>query len=228
MSIFRLFLATCLYTVAATAGAQSYHITDQWKIGGEGGWDYLVSDDAAHRLYVTHSSRVEVIDTKTGKVIGAVTGLKSTHGVALNPDGMTGYISDGAGNAVVFFDRQNLSALATVQVGTNPDGIAFEPMTKTVWAFNGRSKDVSVLDTQSKVVVATIALPGKPEFPQVDDHGSVLVNIEDKNEIVKLDCPSKKAVAAWPLEGCESPSGMAIDRAQHEWGRYRESLIGPG
>jgi DNA-binding beta-propeller fold protein YncE len=144
-----------------------------------------------------------------------VTGLKSTHCVALNPDGITGYISDGAGNAVVFFDRQNLSALATVQVGTNPDGIAFEPITKTVWAFNGRSKDVSVLDTQSKAVVATIVLPGKPEFPQVDDHGSVFVNIEDKNEIVKLDGASKKAVAAWPLEGCESPSGMAIDRAQH-------------
>jgi DNA-binding beta-propeller fold protein YncE len=164
VSIYRIFLATCLYTVAATAGAQSYHIADQWKIGGEGGWDYLVSDDAAHRLYVTHNSRVEVIDTNTGKVIGAVTGLKSTHGVALNPDGITGYISDGAGNAIVFFDRQNLSALAKVQVGTNPDGIAFEPITKTVWAFNGRSKDVSVLDTQSRAVVATMPFRANRSF----------------------------------------------------------------
>jgi YVTN family beta-propeller protein len=88
-------------------------------------------------------------------------------------------------------------------------------MTKTVWAFNGRSKSASVLDAASNSVIATVPLPGKPEFPQVDERGSVFVNIEDKNEIVKLDAASRKAVATWPLPGCESPSGMAIDRDKH-------------
>ena len=205
--------ACSLYT--AVSGAQTYHVSDRWKIGGQGGWDYLLSDDAAHRLYVTHNSRVEVIDTNTGKPIGAITGLKSTHGVALNPDGKLGYISDGAGNAIVVFNRADFSVKATVPAGTNPDGIAFEPSTKTVWAFNGRSSNISVLDAASNAVVATVPLPGKPEFPQVDEHGSVFVNIEDKNEIVKLDAVSRKPVATWPLPGCESPSGMAIDRDKH-------------
>jgi YVTN family beta-propeller protein len=201
-----------LLTFAAASFAQSYHVADRWKVGGQGGWDYLLSDDAAHRLYITHNSRVEVIDTASGKPVGAITGLKSTHGVALNPDGKIGYISDGAGNAIVVFNRTDFSVQATVPAGTNPDGITFEPKTKTVWAFNGRSNNVSVLDTTSNTVVATVPLPGKPEFPQVDEHGSVFVNIEDKNEIVKLDAASRKAVATWPLAGCESPSGMAIDR----------------
>jgi DNA-binding beta-propeller fold protein YncE len=208
-------VAAAFFSLAAAAVAQNYHIADRWKIGGQGGWDYLVSDDAAHRLYVTHNARVEVMDSATGKQIGAITGLKNTHGVALNPDGKTGYISDGAGNAIVVFDRTKLTPIATVVAGTNPDGIAFEPVTKTVWAFNGRSKNVSVLDTASNTIVATIALPGKPEFPQVDGHGSVFVNIEDKNAIVKLDAASRKQVATWQLEGCDSPSGMAIDHAQH-------------
>ena len=208
-------VAAILLSIAAPSVAQNYHIIDQWKLGGQGGWDYLVSDDAAHRLYITHNSRVEVVDSITGKPVGAITGLKSTHGVALNPDGKTGYISDGAGNAIVVFNRADLSVQATVPAGTNPDGIAFEPVTRTIWAFNGRSKNVSVLDTTSNAVVATVPLPGKPEFPQVDDHGSVFVNIEDKNEIVKLDAASRKVVATWPLTGCESPSGMAIDRANH-------------
>lgn len=195
--------------------AQDYHVVDQWKIGGQGGWDYLLSDDAANRLYITHNARVEVIDSHTGKPIGAISGMKSTHGVALNPDGKTGYISDGAGNAIVVFNRQDLSVTKTIPAGTNPDGIAFEPTTKTVWAFNGRSKNVSVLDTASDTVIATIALPGKPEFPQVDEHGAVFANIEDKNEIVKLDAKTHKMVAEWPLTGCESPSGMAIDRTGH-------------
>ncbi len=215
MRIYQGAVAATLLSLAATAAAQNYQVADQWKIGGQGGWDYLLSDDAAHRLYITHNSRVEVIDSSTGKAIGAVTGLKSTHGVALNPDGKTGYISDGAGNAIIVFNRADLSVQATVPAGTNPDGIAFEPTTKALWAFNGRSQNASVLDAASNTIVATVPLPGKPEFPQVDGHGSVFVNIEDKNEIMKLDAASRKPVATWALPGCESPSGMAIDRAKH-------------
>jgi DNA-binding beta-propeller fold protein YncE len=200
---------------AAVCVAQNYHVAQHWKIGGQGGWDYLLSDDGAHRLYIAHNSRVEIVDSTTGKPLGAITGLKSTHGIALNPDGTIGYITDGAGNAIVVFNRRDFSIKATVPAGTNPDGVAFEPSTKAVWAFNGRSSNASVLDTSSNTVVATVPLPGKPEFPQVDEHGSLFVNIEDKNEIVKLDAAGRKAVATWPLTGCESPSGMAIDRGKH-------------
>ncbi|SEB43379.1 YncE family protein [Terriglobus roseus] len=203
--------ATCCLIAMSSIAQTPYKIVDQWKLGGTGGWDYLLADGAAHRLYITHNGRVEVVDTATGKAVGAVTGLKSTHGVALDPDGKTGYISDGAGNAVVIFDRSTFAVLATIPAGTNPDGIAYEPTTKTVWAFNGRSNNVSVIDPAKKEVVATIALPGKPEFPQVDGKGSIFVNIEDKNSIVKLDAAGKKAVATWALPGCESPSGMALD-----------------
>ena len=215
MRFYRAAVTAAVMSLAAVCAAQNYHVVEHWKIGGQGGWDYLVSDDAAHRLYVTHNARVEVVDSTTGKVIGAITGLKSTHGVALNTDGKTGYISDGAGNAIVVFNRADFSVQATVPAGTNPDGITFEPVTKTVWAFNGRSKNVSVLDASTNTIVATVDLPGRPEFPQSDGQGSVFANIEDKNEIAKLDAASRKIVAVWPLTGCESPSGLAIDREKH-------------
>ncbi len=210
-------LALALGLCAQMATAQQpYKVLDQWKIGGTGGWDYLLADPGAHLLYVTHGPRVEVLDTKTGKVIGAITGLKGTHGVALHSDGKTGYISDGGSNNVVVFDRKTFATLATIPAGTNPDGLLFEPVTKTVWAFNGRSKNVSVIDAGTRSVVATIDLPGKPEFPQADGKGHVFDNIEDKNEIVELDAKSKKLMATWPLTGCDSPSGLAIDRMHHK------------
>ena len=56
------------------AGQQPYRILDHWKIGGEGGWDYLIADSGAHRLYVTHGTRVEVVDTQTGKPVGSING----------------------------------------------------------------------------------------------------------------------------------------------------------
>ena len=74
-------------SLAAVSAAQNYHVAEHWKIGGQGGWDYLLSDDGAHRLYIAHNSRVEVVDSATGRPLGAITGLKSTHGIALNPTG---------------------------------------------------------------------------------------------------------------------------------------------
>lgn len=199
--------------VQATA-QQPYHILDHWKLGGEGGWDYLLADSGAHRLYITHGARVEVIDSASGKPIGSITGLHGTHGVALDTSGKFGYISDGGGNAVVVFDRSSLATVATIPAGTNPDGIVFEPATQTVWAFNGRSKDVTVIDAATRKVVATIPLPGKPEFPAVDGKGTVYDNIEDKSEIVRLDAHARKLTAEWPA-GCDSPSGLAFDISGH-------------
>ena len=207
--------ALLVSSISAASAQQPYHVVDQWKIGGTGGWDYLLADPSAHLLYVTHGPRVEVIDTQTGKSVGAITGMNGTHGIALDPEGKFGYISDGGSNAVVVFDRKTFATVATVPTGTNPDGIAYEPTTKTVWVFNGRSKNTTVISTASRSVVATIDLPGKPEFPQVDGRGHVFDNIEDKNAIVELDAKTNKLLASWPLTGCDSPSGLAIDREHH-------------
>jgi YVTN family beta-propeller protein len=193
------------------AAQQPYHIVDRWKLGGEGGWDYLLVDSSAHRLYLTRGARVDAVDTQTGKIVGSIAGLHGTHGIALDEVGKFGYISDGGGNAVVVFDRATLATVATIPTGQNPDGIVFEPRTQTVWAFNGRSNSVSVIDTAKRKVAATIALPGKPEFPAVDGKGIVFDNIEDKNEIVRLDAKTDKLTAEWPLVGCDSPSGLAFD-----------------
>jgi YVTN family beta-propeller protein len=197
---------------ASLAAQQPFKVIDRWKLGGEGGWDDLTADGQAHRLYLTHGPRVDVVDTQTGKLIGSITGLHGTHGVALDTAGNFGYISDGGGNAVVVFDRATLAIVATIPAGTGPDAIVFEPATQTVWAFNGRSKDATVIDAATRKVVATIPLPGKPEFAAVDGKVTIFDNIEDKSEIVRLDARSLKLTAEWPA-GCESPSGLGFDAA---------------
>ncbi len=49
-----------------------------------------------------------MLDSDSGKVVGSITGLKGTHGVALDDAGKYGYISDGGANVVVVFDRGSL------------------------------------------------------------------------------------------------------------------------
>jgi YVTN family beta-propeller protein len=208
-------LAMGLSAHSQAAAQQPYSVLTKWTIGGEGGWDYLAADPGAHRLYITHATRVEVLDADTGKSVGTLTGFKGLHGIAFDGTGKFGYVTDGGANEVVVFDRSTLAKVAEIPAGTNPDGVVFEPATKTIWAFNGRSKDVTVIDTVHRTVLATLSLPGKPEFPAADGSGTLFVNIEDKNEIVRLDAAAKKQTAVWPLEGCDSPSGLAIDVAGH-------------
>jgi YVTN family beta-propeller protein len=206
----------CVISSPALVNAQTpYSVVAKWTVGGEGGWDYLAVDPAAPHLFLTHGPRVEIVDTVSGKVIGSVADLKGTHGVVFDDDNKYGYISDGRANEVVVFDRKTFAKVGSIATGTNPDGMVFDAKSKTVWAFNGRSNNASVIDTATQKVVATIALPGKPEFPVTDEMGSVYVNIEDKNEVVKLDVAEKKVVATWPLAGCESPTGQAIDVEGH-------------
>jgi len=196
---------------AQLAAQQPYKIVDTWKLGGEGGWDYLLADSAAHRLYLAHGMRVDVVDTQTGKLVGSITGLHGTHGIALDDAGKFGYISDGGGNAVVVFDRATLATVATIPAGTNPDAIVFEPSTQTVWTFNGRSHDATKIDAATRKVLATIPLPGKPEFAAVDGKGTIFDNIEDKSELIRLDAHTNKLTGEWPLTGCDGPSGLAFD-----------------
>jgi YVTN family beta-propeller protein len=189
-----------------------FHIQAKWQIGGEGGWDYLAVDPVSGLLYITRENHVAVVNPRTGKQVADITGLHRTHGVVFDSDGKTGYISDGGGNQVAVFNRKTNQISKMLPAGTNPDGMVFEPVTHTVWAFNGRSNNVTVIDTRSQTVVATVALPGKPEFPVADGKGSIFDNIEDKSEIVHIDARSHSVRGVWPLAPGESPSGLALDR----------------
>ena len=209
-------LVLCTIAAAIPVHAQPpYRVLDRWTLPDPGGWDYVTVDPSAHRLYITRGDHVDVLDTASGRPTGTIAGLGRIHGVALDTAGRFGYISDAGTNTVVVFDRATLATIASIPAGSGPDGITFEPATQTVWAFNGRSHDATVIDAATRKVVATIALPGKPESAAVDGTGILYDNIEDKNQIVRLDAHSLKLTATWDLKDCESPSGLAFDTAGH-------------
>ena len=109
------------------AAATGYHILNEIKIGGEGGWDYLTVDSAAQRLYVSHATHVVVVDLATGKVVGDIPDTPGVHGIALAPKLSKGFISNGRGNNVTMFDMKTLKATGTIPTEMNPDDITFEP-----------------------------------------------------------------------------------------------------
>jgi YVTN family beta-propeller protein len=190
----------------------SYRLLDKIAVGGEGGWDYVYADSDAHRLYVSHATKVVVIDTDSNKVVGEIADLKGVHGIAVAGDLGRGFISDGRSNAVTIFDTKTLKTIGQVKTGTNPDSIIYDPSSKRVFTFNGGSSDTTAIDPATGTVAGTMPLGGKPEFAVTDEKGTIFVNIEDKSEIVAFD-PSKLQVRSrWPLGEGEEPSGLAFDR----------------
>jgi DNA-binding beta-propeller fold protein YncE len=203
------------FLIGAMSAAQApgYKPAGSIQIGGSGGWDYLTADAGSRKLYISHATQVEVVDLDSGKPAGKITGLMGIHGIALAKDLGVGFISDGRANQIVEFSLANLAVQKTIKAGTNPDGIVYDSVSKHVFAFNGRSHDATVINAPDGALVGTVKLDGKPEFPVSDGVGSVFVNIEDKSEIVKINSKTLAVEATWPLAPCESPSGLAIDKA---------------
>jgi YVTN family beta-propeller protein len=203
--------------VAQAAPSHSHwHVLQRYRVGGDGGWDYLAMDATARRLYVSRSNRVVVMDADHGNVIGTIDGLSHVHGIVLAPALHRGFISNGGADTVSVFDPATLKVTQTIAVGGhNPDAIVFDPFSKRVFTFNGHSNDASVIDAASGTLLGTIALDGKPEFAVSDGHGHVYANIEDKAELVEIDPLQAKVLATWKLKDCEGPSGLALDDAHH-------------
>jgi DNA-binding beta-propeller fold protein YncE len=197
---------------SVVSGSPGYKVVNTYKIGGEGGWDYLTADAAARRLYISRATHVLVLDLDSGKTVGDIADTPGVHGIALAPELGRGFISNGREGTVSIFDLKTLATSSKVKVGDNPDAILYDPATKRVFTFNGRSQDSTVIDATKGTVLGTIKLDGKPEFAASDGKGEIFVNIEDKSELTAID-PGKLVVKAkWPLAPCESPSGLSMDQ----------------
>lgn len=201
---------------AVRAADGPYRLVKAIPVGGEGGWDYASVDPAAKRLYVTHATKVVVIDTESNTVVGEVADTPGVHGFAVAPDLGRGFSSNGRESKASIVDLKTLKTLSKVDTGPNPDAILYEPQHKEVYAFNGNGKSATVFDAATGAVKATIPLPGKPEFAVVDVRaGRIYNNIEDTSSVVVIDTARRAVVATWPIAPGEEASGLAIDLASH-------------
>jgi len=208
-------LAAWVFLMAAAFAAPvGYHVLAKIPIGGEGSWDYVTIDSDARRLYVSHATRVVVIDVESEKIVGEIPDTTGVHGIALAPNLHRGYTSNGRSNSVTIFDLKTLKTLGQVQAGQNPDAILYDPPSNHIFTFNGRSKDATVIEAETGEVAATLALGGKPEFAVSDGKGRAYVNIEDTHEVAEIDTVKGKLTKRYLLPGCEEPSGLAMDVAR--------------
>jgi YVTN family beta-propeller protein len=205
-------LCVSLLATFCAAADPGYHVIKTYKLGGDGGWDYLNLDSSSRRLYISRATHVIVIDADSGKPVGDIPDTPGVHGIALAPELGRGFVSNGREGTVTIFDIQTLKLIAKVKVGDNPDAILYDPATKRVFTFNGKSHDSTAIDAAKGTVLGTIKLEGKPEFAASDGKGEIFVNIEDKSQLDGIDPAKLEVKSRWPLAPCEEPTGLSIDR----------------
>ena len=120
----------CIAVPGVALAQGPYHVITQWKIGGEGGWDYTRRGrqgvSSLHHARSTRGSARQRQRKSSWRHHRAAGHARRGSG----PSGKYGYISDGRANAVVVFDRSTLKTVTSIPAGTNPDGIAYEPVTQ--------------------------------------------------------------------------------------------------
>ena len=205
------FMLATVAIAQGQTGKSGYHLLNTIQVGGDTGWDALIADSKAHRLYVSHGTHVVVIDTSTDKVVGDIPNTNGIHGIAIAQKLGRGFTSNGRDNTVTIFDLKTLKALGTVPTGKNPDIIIYDPAPKRVFVFNGASANATVIDAANGNVAGTVELGGKPEFAVSDGKGTVFVNLEDKSEVVAIDSDKLTVKTRWPIAPGEEPTGLAID-----------------
>jgi YVTN family beta-propeller protein len=206
-------LAPVMFGAGSDGG--KLQIVKKLPLEGAGRWDYVTADPDNHRVYIARATHVTVLDSETGAVVGDIADTPGVHGVAVAPDLGIGFISEGGAAKVAVFDLKTLKVESQIATGENPDSILYHPATHLVFVQNGKSKSTSVIDAKTKKVVATIPLNAKPEYFAYDKDGNIFINLEDSHSIAVIDAANKKLKATWPMQGCEGPSGLALDEKSH-------------
>jgi YVTN family beta-propeller protein len=156
-----------------------------------------------------------VVDPANGHLLGEITGLNRAHGVAFAYRTGHGFITSGGDSSVVMFDLKTLKVLGRTIAAVDCDAILYDPATGHIFTFNGDAGSSSVIDATTGKRIATIPLPGKPEFGVTAGNGKLYVNIEDRSEVAEIDARAMRVTRHWSIAPCISPSGLAVDAA-HE------------
>jgi DNA-binding beta-propeller fold protein YncE len=197
-------------TVSAAVGATNYHIVNRIKVA-DGGFDYATFDTATGQVLMARTDFTTVIDAKTGKV----SQLKSAAGahIALPVPGTNLLAMPRRPGDVIIVDMKQDKVVADIPAHKNPDGAAYDPRSKLVFAMNHDSGEATVINPVAGKTVATIPVGGTLEFPVADGRGHVFVNVTSTPDIAVIDVDKKAVTAHYKLQGCDGASGLAYDAA---------------
>jgi YVTN family beta-propeller protein len=201
-----------LFTTIFAQNKDLYTLDKTINLAGNDGYDYQFFDEKDRKLYVSHGTKVHILDLNTEGVIGTIDSMGGVHGVAIVHKIGKGFISDGKTNVVHVFDLKTLKIEKTIPInGKKTDAIMYDPFSNYVFAFNNGSNSAAVIDVNALKEIKTIELNGAPEFGVSDGKGKIYNNLEDINQMKIIDAKGLKVLDSIVLSPCGTPTGLCFD-----------------
>jgi DNA-binding beta-propeller fold protein YncE len=179
--------------------------------------DHLAIDLKRQMLYVAElgNDSVGVLDLKEGKVVRTLRGLSEPQGIGYEPGTDTLYVANARDGSVRLYNGADLTPLETINLGEDADNVRIEPEAHRVWIGYG-SGALAAIDANTRMRVATIALPAHPESFRLDPDGrAIFVNVPGDRQIAVVDRRTDKLVASWKTGLLLENFPMALDDEDH-------------
>jgi DNA-binding beta-propeller fold protein YncE len=196
----------------AAAPPQNMAFKTQDSIQGpDGHWDFASWDDAHHDVLVAHGQDVLVVSPSSPARIRAIGHVAGAHTALAIPGTETILVSSGRDDSVLILDRGSGQELKRIAVAGDPDAVILSEDGRTAYAMAAKAGAISVIDIARGEEARRIQLQRGLEVPVLFGGHFIAVNNEDHNEIEIADLATGKAAGAISLEGCEGPTGLAMD-----------------
>lgn len=196
--------------------------------------------------YVTNEAdnTVSVIDTASNTVVATIPVRQEPNGVAITSDGIRAYVTNKLDDSITVIDTSNNAVVATIPGFILPAGVAITPgrtdpyerddrrhqslayvtnYVATIEGSNLPASAVSVIDTASNTVVATIPVGQYPDGVAITPDGNhAYVANQADGTVSVIDTVRNKVVATIPVGA--GPVGLAISDRTHPFERDKRPL----
>jgi DNA-binding beta-propeller fold protein YncE len=205
------FAFVAIATMCVAVEAPGFKVAKKYAVPGDGGFDYIVFDNSSNRLYVSHGTEVDVLDADSGIVLGKVEDTPGVHGIAIVPELHRGFTTNGGNSTVSVFDTNTFKTIKKVSVPKDPDFTLYDSRTKQVLVCHGDAAAITAIDPEKEVVKGQVELGGGAEAAVLDAKGTGFVNLEESAMVVSFDPRRLSVKEKWPITGCKTPTGLAMD-----------------
>ncbi|MGH9513661.1 MAG: YncE family protein [Terriglobales bacterium] len=176
--------------------------------------DHMAFDVEGQRLFVAAlgNNTVEVIDTRSGKVVRTIRGLAEPQGVLYQPGKNRLWIANGEDGSVRIFDAATFQPLRSLDLGGDADNVRLDATTQQVLVGYGGG-GIAVFDSEGSKL-ASIKVDAHPESFQLDKSGPwMFVNLPNSQKVDVIDRTKSVVVASWTTDDARSNFPMALDEA---------------
>lgn len=191
------------------------HAVGEVALPGDGSrFDYASLDPGRGLLFIAHlgAGQVIEIDVHARRVLRVIPGLPGAHGVLVVPALHRVYATATGTDTMAALDEDIGRILTRTRTGAYPDGLAYDPVHKTIWVTNETGGSETVIDATTGAPRGTVPLGGDAGNVAYDPTtGQILVDIQTRNTLAVIDPATLTISRRIHLPGCDHDHGLTID-----------------